>query len=127
MIKGRLPSHHCHIAVGLLTPHSLKKSFKFVADFLNFVQNIFDTVFGDCAATNFCKFFLLLYSRQLIKKNNNSKTSRFKNHAMQNLPQKNYSKSTCYWKKLLEQSTQLKLFRYFTPLKRCSGKWFEKN
>ena len=26
MTTGRLPSHYCHIALGLLTPHSLKKS-----------------------------------------------------------------------------------------------------
>ena len=54
MSTGRLPSLHFHIARGLLTPHSLKKSW----------------------ITNFLQVFL---SMQLIKKNN-SKTLRFKNH-----------------------------------------------
>ena len=39
MPTGGLPSHHCHIAVGLLTPCSLKKSW----------------------IINFCKFFVIIF------------------------------------------------------------------
>ena len=61
MTAGRLSSYHCHIALGLQTPHSLKKS----------------------GIINFCKFCVIIL-RQLLRKNN-SKTSTIENYAMQNL------------------------------------------
>ena len=63
MTTGRLPSHHCCIALGLLTPHSILSNYELLI----------------------VASFLLLFSRRLINKNNNSKISRFENHALQNL------------------------------------------
>ena len=65
MTTGRLLSHHCHIARGLLTlilsiGHELLV-------FASFFVNVFKTIY------------------QKKKKNNNSKASRFENRAMQNL------------------------------------------
>ena len=62
MTTGRLPSHHSYMALGLLT-----------------------LILSRCHELSIFASFLSLYSRQLIKKNKNNKTSKFEIHAMQNL------------------------------------------